>query len=572
MTRKILILLVLILGVSLYSFAQKAEDANGGLLKLNAKPKHQSEIGIHAGYFMVIGDVLPKPSWGVGLHFRRALDYAWSWRVDAMYGQAVGLEPRNSGNGNTGQASANYVLRDLGYGGGNDWYHNYKTKYYGLTVAGVWSLNSFNFKNQIKKTNWYVLAGPGVNYYETFYDAKDGAGRIYNFNDVANGLSPGTSRADRKEVAKNVKNILDGDYETRAEVAKGRRSGGTEVDESERQINIHATVGAGFAYKFSDRFNLAIEHNVSIVFGNEGDLLDGYRWRTTQDLTQFKDLINYTSLRFNINLGKRNDERSEPLWWVSPLSLLGDDIASNKKRLDGIDLDDEDGDGVFDLVDQEKDTEAGCPVDTRGITLDSDGDGVADCKDKEPYSPPNASVDANGVAPVEELVILSENDVNKLIDAKIGGLDVGNTIVNKVDWYLPMIHFNLDKYGIKTSEYGKLHNIAEVMRRNPELTIVAAGHTDKLSGNCYNDKLSYNRAKAAIDYLVSKYNIDRSRFILNWGGENTNIVTTNGGSMMNRRVEFKVRTNEQDMGQPDCGGGRAGSGGTNYSGNKEAGY
>ncbi|MFK8102412.1 MAG: OmpA family protein [Saprospiraceae bacterium] len=572
MTRKIFILLVLILGVSLYSFAQQAEDPNGGLLKLDAKPKHQSEIGIHAGHFMVIGDVLPKPSWGVGLHFRRALDYAWSIRIDATYGQAIGLEPRNSGTIATSQAAANYVLRDLGYGSGNAWYHNYKMKYYGLTVAGVWSLNSFNFKNQIKKTNWYILAGPGINFFETSYDAKGADDRAYDFNDVATGLEPGTSRADRREVRQNVKDILDGDYETRAEVAKGRRSGDSEEDESEMQINVHATVGTGLAYKINDRFNIALEHTVTMVFGNEGDLLDGYRWRTTQDLTQFKDLINYTSLRFNINIGKKSDERSEPLWWVSPLSLLGDDIASNKKRLDAIDLDDEDGDGVFDLVDQEPGTEEGCPVDTRGITLDSDGDGVPDCKDKEPYSLPNASVDAEGVAPPVELpTILSEGDVNKLIDAKMGAMQP-STIVNKVDWYLPMIHFNLNQYKIKAAEFGKLHNIAEVMRRNPDLRIVAAGHTDKLSGDCYNDVLSFNRAQAAIDYLVNKYNIDRSRFVLNYGGENANIVPTNGGSMINRRVEFKAYTNEQDMARPDCGVKRAGSGGTNYSGNKEGGY
>ena len=45
---------------------------------------------------------------------------------------------------------------------------------------------------------------------------------------------------------------------------------------------------------------------------------------------------------------------------------------------------------------------------------------------------------------------------------------------------------------------------------------------------------------------------------------------------MNRRVEFRVANGESEMAKPDCGVGNAGSGGgsggVNYSGNKEAGY
>ena len=54
-------------------------------------------------------------------------------------------------------------------------------------------------------------------------------------------------------------------------------------------------------------------------------------------------------------------------------------------------------------------------------------------------------------------VILSEEDVNKLIDARMPP-----PVVAKTDWFLPMIFFGLDKYNVKTSEYGKLHNVATV--------------------------------------------------------------------------------------------------------------
>lgn len=570
MTRKIQFLFVLFFSLSL-STVMLAQDDNPDFsnLKYSAQPKHMWEVGLHAGHFMVIGDVLPRPSWGAGLHVRRAIDYAWSIRLDGQYGIALGLEPRNAGAAG-GHATANKVLKKMGYGNGNAWYPNYKMEYLGLSLQGVWSLNTFNFKQQIKKYNWYVLGGAGINSYKTFYDAQNGS-TAYDFSTIGANLDPNDSRPDRRIIASDLRSLLDGDYETRAEVARGRRSGNGEPNDR-GQINPTATAGFGLAYRISNRINLALEHQATVTFGNEGDLLDGYRWRTTEDLTQFRDVVNYTNLRLNINLGDK-DKKSEPLWWVSPMDLLAEDLAAVKARPE-LDLTDTDGDGIIDMLDQEKDTPAGCPVDTRGIVLDSDGDGVTDCKDKEPHSPPGYKVDGDGVASVPAPPDpMTEADVNKIVDAKMASIPRGGTtVVNKADWFLPMIHYDLNKYSIKNTEYGKLHNVATVLQKNPDIRVVVSGYTDKTAGNCYNDVLSYNRAQAAIDYLTSKYGISRSRLILNWGGENTTLVPTEGRSLMNRRVEFSVATSQSDMGRPDCGVGSAGSGGTNYSGNKEAGY
>lgn len=563
MTRKIALQFLMFLGVSLCTLSAQDDSNSYRGLKFNAQPKHQSEIGIHAGHFMVIGDIIPNPGWGAGLHFRRAIDYAWSIRLDAMYGQGTGLEPRNSGGSH---APANNVLRNLGYGAANDWYHNYQTKFASVTVQGVWSLNSFNFKKSIKKWNWYILAGVGASGYETYYDALDDR-TPYNFNTIT-AAYPGVenSRDERRDARSDIKDLLDGDYETRAEVASGRRS-----EDDKVQLNGHADIGAGVAYKFNDKFNIAFEHKATIVFGNEGDLIDGYRWRTPQDLTQYRDLVNYTSVRLNINIGKKEDSRSEPLWWVSPFDMLAEDLAEVKQR-PVLDLSDDDEDGVINMLDQEPESEKGYPVDTRGVALDSDGDGILDGADDEPYSPPGYEIDSKGIAQVPAPKVLNEDDVNKIVDAKLANF---NPQTGLQDWFLPIVHFDLDKYGIRNTEYGKLHQLASVMKSNPGINIVATGHTDKLSGDCYNEVLSYNRSNAVIDYMVGKYGLDRSRFVLNYGGENNNLVPTNSGSLMNRRVEFSVATGQTNMGKPDCGVGNAGSGstkGTNYSGNKEAGY
>lgn len=108
-----------------------------------------------------------------------------------------------------------------------------------------------------------------------------------------------------------------------------------------------------------------------------------------------------------------------------------------------IDLTDQDGDGVIDMIDMEPDTEAGCMVDTRGITLDSDADGIPDCKDREPYSPAGYDIDASGIAIVPDRKSISEYDIERIVDSKMSTFQAmvsGNT--NPMD-YLDFKEFKL---------------------------------------------------------------------------------------------------------------------------------
>jgi len=137
-----------------------------------------------------------------------------------------------------------------------------------------------------------------------------------------------------------------------------------------------------------------------------------------------------------------------------------------------------------------------------------------------------------------------------------------------IDMFLPMIHYNFDSYSVRYQEYGNLASVANVLKSNPSIRLLVSGHTDKTASNKYNAVLSYKRAMAAIDHLVTNHGISRDRLVLQYGGEDTNIVSTSGRSLMNRRVEFKVANGgETDMGRPD--GPDAGKG--SFSGNK-AGY
>jgi len=514
MTRKILTLIMFVLGTAL--FFQATAQTTASNLKINAKPKNMWELGINVGHTALTGDVDWNSSFGAGLHLRKAIDYMFSLRIDANYYSLKGEEEDD-----TRDVDGALWARRNGSGFGENWMPVYETRLFSGDINLVASLNNFR-TNRNKKLNPYVFVGGGISSIEAL--AIDGSEEL---------------------------NVAEDGFD------------------DEWEISAHYNAGLGLGFRLSDKISLSLEHKMFRVVGRGGDLLDAAE-RVGSAFTPKDDLGHYTNLRLGIALGKK-DEKNVPLWWASPMDELAEDLAEVKSRPE-LDLTDTDEDGVIDMLDKEENTEKGCPVNTRGETLDSDGDGIADCKDDENYSPPGYEIDSKGVAIIPAGPDpLNEGDVNRLIDAKLAGIDLGGTPA-PMNWFLPMIHFDNNRYAIRNSEFGKLHNVATVMKQNPGVRIVASGYTDQRAGNCYNDVLSYNRANAAIDYIVGKYGISRDRFVLNWGGENNNLVPTTGSNMMNRRVEFAIATSESEMGRPNCGVNNAGRGGKSYSGNKEAGY
>jgi len=235
------------------------------------------------------------------------------------------------------------------------------------------------------------------------------------------------------------------------------------------------------------------------------------------------------------------------------------------------DLTDTDQDGVIDMLDQEMETPAGAPVDTRGIALDSDGDKIADYMDKEPYSPPGYVVNKEGVADVK--CCINMDDVNKAIDMKSGQFksDCGK-------WFLPMIHFDADKATVKPEYYGHIHHIASVMKMCPDLCITVQGNTDVTSKNKYSEALAYDRADNVAKYLVENYGVDRSRIKVMYATETSpSFSNSKKESYMNRRVEVRVcAPADSEMGRPEGPAPKImsdkSSRGTKFIGNKNSGY
>jgi len=544
----------------------------------SAKPKNMWELGIHAGPAFVWGDVVASfpPGYGFGLHLRKAINYTLSFRLDGTYQSSEGYDTRSFNfleaertyqqNIQVGPALSGYTDETTN---SDDIYKNYKVNILSFSIEGILNIGNVLFHNPSNKWNLYAVLGGGLDLPRTSVDLLNGD-QLYDFSGVSAGLDLTTTDG-RNQSRKNLKNLLDGDFETTGGIEQENFSLG-----DYKTIIPHVNFGIGLTRKLSKRVNLGLEQQIIII---DNDLLDGFEYKTNVDETTNNDKPLYTSIRLGINLGSF-EKRVEPLYWVNPLSGPLNDIAELKQR-PKFDLTDSDNDGVIDMTDQEINTPAGCPVDTRGVTLDSDGDGVVDCKDQEPYSPPGYEVNNNGVAQVPDKY-MTEEEVVDLINTRGAGME-------NLNWFLPMIHFDLDKYYIKPEFYGSLHQVASVMNSHPDMKVVTHGYTDNRSSNEYNNVLSYNRANAAINYLVNNYNVPRSRFIITYGGEESPIVnglkdnynipvTEEYKHYINRRVEFHVATaTDTEMSRPsgpEAGENTPGSSrpGSKYSGNRNSGY
>ena len=66
------------------------------------------------------------------------------------------------------------------------------------------------------------------------------------------------------------------------------------------------------------------------------------------------------------------------------------------------------------------------------------------------------------------------------------------------------IHFEFDRYEIRTDEAVVLDANAELMKANPSWLVLIEGHADQRGTTDYNLALSDRRARASMNYLVSR--------------------------------------------------------------------
>jgi OOP family OmpA-OmpF porin len=119
---------------------------------------------------------------------------------------------------------------------------------------------------------------------------------------------------------------------------------------------------------------------------------------------------------------------------------------------------------------------------------------------------------------------------------------------NKIEIH-EKIQFEFDKATIKEASFGLMNEIADVIRKNPQIKrIRIEGYASSEGDPAHNRKLSDDRAKAVMTYLMGHGIPTPELAAVGYGiehpiGDNT----TEEGRELNRRVEFLIL--EQDVTQ-----------------------
>ncbi len=101
-----------------------------------------------------------------------------------------------------------------------------------------------------------------------------------------------------------------------------------------------------------------------------------------------------------------------------------------------------------------------------------------------------------------EQISTSDFDRNKTLFIKLeicmDKADCGSAI------RLNNIHYDLDKYYIREDAKPELNKLVEFMKDNPDIKVEVSSHTDSRGSDAYNLRLSQQRAKAAVAYIISQ--------------------------------------------------------------------
>jgi len=249
------------------------------------------------------------------------------------------------------------------------------------------------------------------------------------------------------------------------------------------------------------------------------------------------------------------------------------DVPEDKdgfKDEDGCPDEDNDLDGIADKVDhcpdvaEDKDgfeDADGCPDE------DNDKDGISDISDKCPNEPedkdkfededgcPEPDNDKDGIPDVRDLCPNEPETVNGYADAD-GCPDedqvrvVGDKIV--LD---DRVHFYVNSFIIRKISYPLLMRLAKLIADHPEYVHVSVeGHADERGPDNFNQKLSEDRARAVMDFLI-KQGIARERLSSIGYGSTRPLVDKKSeyALLLNRRVEFTVTREMKADGTPMVG-------------------
>ncbi len=114
-------------------------------------------------------------------------------------------------------------------------------------------------------------------------------------------------------------------------------------------------------------------------------------------------------------------------------------------------------------------------------------------------------------------------------------------VINKLFDIKPIYYF-YDKDNIRNDASVELEKVVQILKDNPQIKLELGSHTDTRGTDIYNIDLSQRRARAAVQYILSR-GIDPGRITAKGYGERQLVIKnakTEAEHQINRRTEFKV--------------------------------
>jgi len=195
--------------------------------------------------------------------------------------------------------------------------------------------------------------------------------------------------------------------------------------------------------------------------------------------------------------------------------------------------------------------EDGCPDGMR----DTDQDGIPDVRDKCPKSPedidlfqdedgcPENDNDNDGILDISDRCPNKPETVNGFEDAD-GCPDVKpqpkkKVIEKQARIVLHGVTFATGSADLTDDSFPKLREVAETLKDNPEVVIEIRGYTDNRGSRRLNERLSNDRARSVVEYLVAQ-GVKPSQLRYKGLGPENPIATnrTAAGRAQNRRIEM----------------------------------
>ncbi|WP_020600051.1 OmpA family protein [Spirosoma panaciterrae] len=128
----------------------------------------------------------------------------------------------------------------------------------------------------------------------------------------------------------------------------------------------------------------------------------------------------------------------------------------------------------------------------------------------------------------------------KVVTDSLGLYGVGDV------FQLKNIYYDLNKFFIRADAAQELDHVLAILKEYPQMQIELRSHTDARATDAYNLRLSENRARAAMDYLVSR-GVSANRLVARGYGESEilngcvdGVNCTENEHQQNRRTEFKI--------------------------------